>query len=283
MTISFPSLGSQGRLGNQLFQYAFLRSAARRLGTRFQCPAWIGDRVFCLDDAAERAEAAPAPARVYRQPDGNSGFDAGALRIEDATEISGYFQSARYFDDEPAVRRWYRFREESVAAVAARFAHVDFSESVGLHLRFGDKKGDPRFYLPRRRYYLDALSERVPRRAHVLVFSDEPRRARRYLEPMASRAIFVEGNEAHEDLHLMTRCRDFIGSASTLSWWGAWLNPRPDKTVVAPAEGHLRPGAPIENPDFWPPGWIRARGLAPLGTGYWTVRLAEAMISALRR
>ena len=50
--ISFSKLGSFGRLGNQLFQYAFLRSTAARLGTRFHCPQWIGDRVLHLDDAA---------------------------------------------------------------------------------------------------------------------------------------------------------------------------------------------------------------------------------------
>jgi hypothetical protein len=282
VTIAFPSLGAQGRLGNQLFQYAFLRSTARRLGTRFHCPPWIGDRLLHLDDAAERAEEAPALAKVYRQPDRSCGFEISALSIEDGTEISGYFHSARHFGNEATVRSWYRFREEAVAAVATRFAHVDFSDSVGLHLRFGDKKGDPRFYLPRRRYYLDALSAKVPRRGQILVFSDEPRRARRYLERLVGRAIFVEGNQAHEDLHLMTRCRDFIGSPSTLSWWGAWLNPRPDKTIVVPAEGHLRPGTPIAALDFFPPEWVRARALAPLGAGYRSARFTEAVIRAFR-
>jgi hypothetical protein len=265
-----------------MFQYAFLRSTARRLGTRFHCPAWVGDRVFRLDDAAERVETPPSLAKVYHQPDGNAGFEPGALRVEDGTAVSGYFQSARYFGDEAAVRRWYRFREDAVAAAEARFAHVDFDDSVGLHLRFGDKRHDPRFYLPRRRYYLEALSERVPRRAHVLVFSDEPWRARRHLGPGGATAIFIEGNAPHEDLHLMSRCRDFIASASTLSWWGAWLNPRADRIVVAPAEGHLRPGTPIEAPDFFPPAWIRARGLAPIGAGYRITRLAEAVTRAFR-
>jgi hypothetical protein len=280
VTIAFPKLGTQGRLGNQMFQYAFLRISARRLGTRFQCPAWIGDRIFCLDDAAERVDAPPVLDKTYRQPDENVGFEPGALRVEDGTEVSGYFQSERYFADEAAVRRWYRFREDAVAAAEVRFAHVDWSDSVGLHLRFGDKLRDPRFYQPRRRYYLDALSGRVPRRAHVLVFSDEPCRARLHLGAIGANAIFVEGNAAHEDLHLMSRCRDFIASSSTLSWWGAWLNPRADKTIVVPAEGHVRPGTPFEALDFFPPAWIRARGLAPIGTGYRTRRLAEAVMRA---
>ena len=133
MTIAFPKLGNQGRLGNQLFQYAFLRTTARRLGTRFHCPEWIGDRIFHLDDAAERAQAPPALDKTYRQPDENVGFEPGALRVEDGTEVSGYFHSARYLGDEAAVRSWYRFREDAVAAAEVRFAHVDWSDSVGLH------------------------------------------------------------------------------------------------------------------------------------------------------
>ena len=272
--ISFPSLGSRGRLGNQLFQYAFLRTTARRLGTRFHCPEWIGDRVFHLDDAGERADAQPL-AKRYRQSRTDVGYDRRAEGIGDGTEISGFFQSARNFD-EASVRRWYRFREDAVAGVAARFEHVDLSDGVGLHLRFGDKRHDLRFYLPRPRYYEGALA-RLPWRAHILVFSDDPQRSRSYLGSLRARAVFVAGNEPYEDLYLMSRCRDFISSPSTLSWWGAWLGARADRTVVAPQEGVLRPGAPAASTDYWPEGWVRVRSLAPL-RGYRMARLTQALL-----
>jgi glycosyl transferase family 11 len=276
--ISFPSLGTRGRLGNQLFQYAFLRTTARRLQTRFHCPEWIGDRVFHLDDAGERIDAQPL-AKRYRQSRTDVGFDPRAGRIEDGTEIAGFFQSARNFD-ELSARRWYRFREEVVAGVAARFAHLDLSDSVGLHLRFGDKRHDLRFYLPRPRYYEGALA-RLPQRSHILVFSDDADRGVSYLWPLRERAVFVTGNEPYEDLYLMSRCRDFISSPSTLSWWGAWLNARADKTIVAPREGVLRPGAPAVSTDFWPEGWVRMRSLAPF-RGYRMARLTQALLGTRR-
>ena len=55
LMIAFTRLGKMGQFGNQLFQYAFLRTTARRLGVRFYCPEWIGDKIFSLHDQHERA------------------------------------------------------------------------------------------------------------------------------------------------------------------------------------------------------------------------------------
>lgn len=284
--ISCSSLGDVallGRLGNQLFQYAFLRSAARRLGTRFYCPPWMGDRIFHLDDERERAPEPQAPSRTYRQPRENCGFDAEALRVEDGSDVFGFFQSERYFCGRSEVRRWYRFREEVASVARRKYGRVDFSDAVGLHLRFGDKKGLPLYYLPSPGYYRRAVSRHARHRRAVLVFSDEPPLAREHLRGLGGGLVFMEGNAPAEDLYLMTLCRDFVCSPSTLSWWGAWLDPREGKTVVVPAEGHLRPGAPIRNPGYWCDGWLRLRSLTPLWDGYRAACLRARAMDLLRR
>src|SRR4028119_1267925 len=96
--ISFSNLGNYGRLGNQLFQYAFLRTTARRLGTQFFCPKWDGDELFNLNDEGERASE---PSGIIHHFDAHPqpGFTSEALSIGDHTEIQGYFQSEKYFLD----------------------------------------------------------------------------------------------------------------------------------------------------------------------------------------
>ena len=273
--ISFSRLGLHSRLGNHLFQYAFLRTAARRLGVKFYCPPWAGDSFFNLDDQAEREPSALGISRQYHEREDRPGMNAAALKIADGTDVQGYFQSEQYFD-RSSVLDWYRFKPEKIASIKKRYAHVSFSNSVGLSVRLGDFL-DPRlekkFYVARRFYYLKAL-KRLPDREHVVVFSDDIAKARMLLGDLGPGAVFVENYEPYEGLYLQAQCHDFIGSTSTYSWWGAWLNRYPDRLIVAPAEGPFRPGARLsarpfrpglrlKNDDFWPRQWTKLRALHP--------------------
>jgi hypothetical protein len=54
-----------------MFQYAFARMTARRLGVKFYFPEWIGDKVFCLNDEDERATVIEGVHRKYVQTKSN--------------------------------------------------------------------------------------------------------------------------------------------------------------------------------------------------------------------
>lgn len=282
--ISFPKLGELGRFGNQLFQYAFVRTTARRLGVPFHCPAWHGDDIFELDDAAERTAETGPLLQKFQEPYANTGFNPTAMHIIDGSEVQGYFQTPRYFADEAAVRHWYRFKPGPVASLAQKYAGIDFSDSVGLHLRLGDfvTTFSEFFYVATPAYYRTALN-RVPRRKHVIVFSDDIPAARKLLGDLGPSVIFIEGNAAHEDLYLQTLCHDFICSPSTFSWWGAWLNPRADKTIVAPREGLFRPGSRLNNKDFWPEEWTRVKALRGLRDHHFFYMREKRLMSGLKR
>lgn len=281
--ISFPRLGRYGMLGNQLFQYAFLRTTAKRLGVKFYCPPWIGDKIFLLGDRDERSDEAPVSSKVYQEPKTRFGFNRGALEIEDGTDVLGFFQTEKYFDRR-MVEKWFSFKEEQIGGIKKKYQRIDFSNATGLHLRFGDKEMSAPlraiYYNPPPSYYDRALS-RVKRKKSLLMFSDDPGRARKHLGEAAKKFVFIENNQGWEDLYLMTQCHDLICSGSTLSWWGGWLNRYEDRIVVAPQEGPVRPGYHKRNNDYWPEEWVKIRALRPVLDDYRLIGLPRRVLKEI--
>ncbi len=264
--LSFEQLGHHGRLGNQLFQYAFLRTLARRLGVPFYCPAWRGDELFTLNDDHERAPSRGTISHSYQEPLDNCGFNPGALQIGDQTEIKGCFQSTRYFNADD-VQQWYTFRPGVTTAAAAKYAHIDFSQAIGIHLRFGDMKGDLSYPLPKVDYYRKALEHFDPAYP-ILVFTDEPDRVKDHLQSIwCDRFQILDGNRDDEDFFLMRQCRSFVCSISTFSWWAAYLADVDDRRIVAPVEW-IRPGYYTSNPDLACDDWHHIRTCRPVVDDY---------------
>ena len=133
------------------------------------------------------------------------------------------------------------------------------SHSVSLHVRRGDCKNPAtlRVDLPFQ-YYANAISMLEERLGNptFFVFSDDIPFVKEYL-PKNIRAVFVDHNDdfsAHEDMRLMSSCHHHIIANSTFSWWGAWLNPRPDKIVIAPKQWDVAENSYY--PDLLPPAWM---------------------------
>lgn len=258
--ISFKDIETTYSLGNNLFQYAFIRSLANKLKTKFYFPAWKGDEIFDLKDKKERTNIKPKITAKYEEPHSDLRVKKDIWNIKDNTLIWGYFQSEEFFDKK-LVRKWFKFKESEIKKVKNKYKNIDFSKSVGIHLRFSDTKYSPAYYTPSQEYYLEALSK-IKNKENILVFSDEISVAKKYLRKLKGNFIYLDGNSAHEDLYLISRCRDFICSASTFSWWGAWLNTSKNKTIICPQEGLFRPGpGRFKRNYYWPKEWIKLKGL----------------------
>lgn len=176
--------------------------------------------------------------------------------------FKGFYQDERYFKDiEDEVRGAFAFNTALCNEKTQRMLRqIEADEdAVSLHVRRGDYL-QPSVWrntgcvcqLP---YYRDAvrqLEERLPRTPHYYVFSDDIEWATAHL-PLKN-ATFITWNKADEswqDMLLMSRCRHHVICNSTFSWWGAWLNPRRDKIVMAPA----RWSALAEMPYICPKDW----------------------------
>lgn len=55
-------------------------------------------------------------------------------------------------------------------------------------------------------------------------------------------------------MQLMSLCKHHVIANSSFSWWGAWLNANPEKTVIAP-KNWFRNGN--NDSDLIPDEWIR--------------------------
>jgi hypothetical protein len=279
--ISFSKLGNYGRLGNQLFQYAFLRTTARRLGTQFFCPKWDGDELFNLNDEGERASE---PSGIIHHFDAHPqpGFTSEALSIEDHTEIQGYFQSEKYFSDKRLVREWYRFNNEIVTKVEKLYGDILQRDCVSFSLRLDTDYSSTREYYPlyQLSYYKKALNVIKPQ-GPILVCSDRPDLAREFLRDFQGpEFIFVDDLDGPQSLYLMTQCRANTITNSTFSWWAAWLNAHPGKTVVAPA-AWCRPGVPNQIEDIICDGWVKISGTHPILDHFqvWRIRHPVATVN----
>jgi hypothetical protein len=237
----------KGRLGNQMFVCAFGIWAAQQLDTSFYLAEGELHRFLTLDGVRK------APSAVFRglrraglierrrvsfRVEPAEGRDA----LSDWTHYDGYFQSEEWFAGaEDMVRNAFRPKESRP---------VPSGDYVCINVRRGDYrthlKGSlligPDWY----KRALAALSVTAP----VVFVSDED-----VSDEFGdvSNAAFQQAGDPSADLQTVMNARWVILSASTFSWWGAWLNERAEAVIVPSRFAGFR------EDHEWPPHIIPAR------------------------
>lgn len=262
--LTFRQLGQHGFLGNQLFQIAATVGVARRNGLPFVFPEWALSRYFQHPPAQSSALPGDLPEIRERT------FAFQQITIDRTASLLGYFQSEKYFGGcEDEVRRLFAPRTLRRRELRERFAPLLERPSCSLHVRRGDYVGNPVWVdLDAEGYYERAMSQ-FGRDVRFVVFSDDVEWCRRRFP--AARCVFVEGLEPWDSIALMSLCDAHVIANSSFSWWGAWLDPRPNATVIAPrawfAGGYADPSEPFQpgpphrgfhdTRDLIPERWLR--------------------------
>ena len=268
----------EGGLGNAMFQYALGRALAVRhnrplvLDTSLACH--YPERTFdlpCFRLAEQRVRELPyrlwsarrnvlrgldrirlAPVRWVEEE--NLLFDPEVLQVRPPCVLKGYWQSERYFASvERQLRQEFtivRAQDPRSAACQARMQEVP---SIGLHVRRGDYLNPEDPHTPcSLAYYETALRLIEPSLgpgAELFVFSDDIPWAREHIRfDLPTEFVDWNAERNYEDLRLMSACRALIAVNSTFSWWGGWLNHRPDKIVIVPKDWYRSPGMASDLP-----------------------------------
>lgn len=193
-----------------------------------------------------------------------SPFDQRVLAASERTYLDGYWQSEKYFSDiADTIRREFTIKTPPGPHAQAIAARITATESVSVHVRRGDYVSDARtnrahgtcsvdYY----RHCVQLVAERIVQ-PHFFLFSDNPDwvGANLRLEHPVTLVSRDPASTHYEDLRLMSQCRHHIIANSSFSWWGAWLDPRPDKLVLAPQRWGNDPR--WDDRDLLPAGWIR--------------------------
>ena len=242
-------IGSYGRLGNQMFQLAFLVAQARRLGTRafvnVEQPGFLlgpylsAGLVDVLPARSYAARYAAEVDGVFEERGWN--WSEETMQGPDRVDYRGYFQSERYFTNVAAeVRRCFG----SPAIDSDTRATASFlCDRTLVQVRSGDSyAAHPQFHvnLHNTDYHQRALSTLTERfdglEPKVAVTTDEFHRWRGRLPFYAVDVVYLADiGDPVSDLWLASQCEHYVIANSSFGWWAAWLRVSPEQQVIAPA------------------------------------------------
>lgn len=186
----------------------------------------------------------------------------GIMEVSHNAYLAGYWQSEKYFSDvAETVRADFTFRLSLSRQNAELAERIGQTMAVSLHIRRGDYASNPKANAAHGLCSLEYYRQAVQHVAeHIecpefFIFSDDIAWAKSNLK-IDFPCWYVDQNqgaESYNDMRLMSLCRHHIIANSSFSWWGAWLNPHPDKTVVAPKKWFANDGN-VE--DLFPASWV---------------------------
>lgn len=254
-------LGSYGRTGNQLFQFAATYYAARKSGTIATFPD-SGHDLFWFNvenDVKFISQKEMTINGVYRQNESDYSFDPNLSSLPDGTALVGYFQNTMYIEEfESDIRKLISFKAgiglESLSILNSKRDNSE-QKLVSMHVRRGDYLGIQEV-LPvcSINYYLSAIRKiklEVGENIKFIIFSDDIAWCRKNLQ--VDNCYYFEHKDIATNLRAISLCDHHIIANSSFSWWGAW---------ISNAELVIRPGkwfglaGPKNFDQMFPTGWV---------------------------
>ena len=250
-------IGCNGRLGNQMFQYASMRGIASVKGFDWVVPPENYDHTanYPLFETF----------KMTNVQNNNIGFVKGNILKEtihcfdknlvdscsDDTDLDGFFQTEKYFENiADEIRSDFTFKDEYLKPCKEFIDSLD-TTPIFLHIRRGDAIGKEHYHpVAPMSYYVEAL-KRFDEDTPCFVFSDDLDWCKSQDLFKSDKFLFNDNIERydyqsmdgsgsmqytllpHVDLCLMSLCSGAIIVNSSFSWWGAWLQNNKGKVIAS--------------------------------------------------
>lgn len=256
-----------GQLGNQLFIIAATVSLALDNGADPLFPDLMNR---CADNTQLNREkifqyqdinvSSPIEKICYTHREPHFHYDS--IPYIPNMALSGYFQSEKYFiNHKEEIIGLFAAPEHILDHLERTFSNIlENPKTVAIHHRSylrEDPSGNCHITLDMG-YYSKAIAE-FPDDYTFVVFSNDVVWCKKHFKDIPREIIYMEMGPHYYDFYLMSLCKHQIIGNSSYSWWAAYLNPNPNKKVLAPGRW-FNPAYIRDTEDLIPEEWLIIRG-----------------------
>jgi hypothetical protein len=259
--IGLNNLGNNGRLGNQMFQYAALVGIAKNLNYEYIIPNRKNDLTNCflLESCINRGLVNGNEVILHES---HKFCEDLFNECPDNVTLTGYFQSEKYFENiTDIVKKDFSFNEDIEQLVSS--VYNDVSDYISISVRRYEDNFDyvgcsnnhrnlPIEYFEQSMGILGENKKYIVCSNNIKWCKNQKAFCR---ENVTINDIEVK-NKGYFDLYLTSNCKDFIVSNSSFSWWGAWLGKDQNKKVISPKKWYGDGLSYINTKDLFPENWI---------------------------
>ncbi len=191
-------------------------------------------------------------------------FDKNFFSSNKHVYLKGHRQSEKYFKPfAHEIREIYHLNNDVIKEIKELATEISEQNSISIHVRRGDYLRLPIILnwhgVLEKDYYfngIEIIRSKTPD-AKIFYFSDDTEWVKKELMPVYPGVLVSENisKNHYHDFYLMQSCSHQITANSSFSWWAAWLNPNPEKIVIAPKKWFNN--APYDTSDLIPESWNR--------------------------
>lgn len=253
--IGMNCLGKNGRIGNQMFQYAGLVGISKNKGYDFCIPDHSQYKLFSEFEDANGRSIHHQLQKCFKLSylNGRYGIIEGETvelqqhhfceelfnECPDNITLYGYFESYKYFENaESELRLDFQFHDNLLEESKKFYEKNHIKNSVSIIVRRGDFLLYPDCHPVCNLDYYQKCINLFGNDRQFVIISDDIEWCKNQKIFSGSNFYFVESQnkflKSVYDMCVSSLSDDFIISNSTFAWWISWLGTNKNKVVYSP-------------------------------------------------